>query len=232
VIYVYAVTETTGTRPPVKGLEERPLSFLNCGKLQAVFSEHKLKPEASEKSLVRHERVVEGLMRSGPVVPMRFGQVVEEDVELRKRLVRRSEQITSMLGRVRGKVEIAVRALAMQSLGSKKPTTRPPLGASGHAYMTSRLHEERMARALEDSMQEIANEIHGRLGTFAAASQLREHADSLIMAGAYLVPKDRVHDFGELVQALGRDYLDTLELVCTGPWPPYSFVDLDLCSDG
>jgi hypothetical protein len=232
VIYVYAVTEATGTWPAVTGLDERPVSFIKCGKLQAVFSEHENKPEACEKSLLRHERVVEALMRSGPVAPMRFGQVVEHVVELRERVVGRSNQITSLLDRVRGKVEIAVRALAMQSLGSGEPTTTLALDASGRAYMTRRLREERRARALEESMQEISNDIHGRLETFAEASSLRAHAGRMIMAGAYLVPKDKVHDFGELVQALGRDYLDVIELVCTGPWPPYSFVDLDLCPDG
>ncbi len=39
---------------------------------------------------------------------------------------------------------------------------------------------------------------------------------------AYLVERSRVAEFVALVRQLG-DYLDDVDLTCTGPWPPYSF---------
>ena len=41
---------------------------------------------------------------------------------------------------------------------------------------------------------------------------------------AYLVDRARVDEFVALAAQLG-DGLDDVELVCTGPWPPYSFAE-------
>ena len=41
---------------------------------------------------------------------------------------------------------------------------------------------------------------------------------------AYLVDRVRVREFLAMVQQLG-DGLKDVELVCTGPWPPYSFAE-------
>jgi hypothetical protein len=45
------------------------------------------------------------------------------------------------------------------------------------------------------------------------------------MSAAYLVERGVVPRFRAVVQRLQRDHAD-LALLCTGPWPPYSFVDL------
>ena len=41
---------------------------------------------------------------------------------------------------------------------------------------------------------------------------------------AYLVDRGRVSEFVALVAQLDHR-LDDVELVCTGPWPPYSFAE-------
>jgi hypothetical protein len=41
---------------------------------------------------------------------------------------------------------------------------------------------------------------------------------------AYLVDRGRVREFVAMVEQLD-DRLDDVELVCTGPWPPYSFAE-------
>ena len=46
--------------------------------------------------------------------------------------------------------------------------------------------------------------------------------ERLLLSAAYLVPRDGVDDFRGEVVKLERAHPD-LALVCTGPWPPYSF---------
>jgi hypothetical protein len=41
---------------------------------------------------------------------------------------------------------------------------------------------------------------------------------------AYLVDQERISEFVALVEQLDAR-LDDVELVCTGPWPPYSFAE-------
>jgi hypothetical protein len=232
VIYVYAITEASSAGTSVRGIDARPVSFITCGELVAACSEHERKPEASEEALVEHESVVEALMRSGTVIPMRFGQVEEEISQLRDRVDRCSTTITAALERLRGRVEIGVRAFALQSPPRSEPAATTPTGASGHTYMTSRLRQERIARKLQEDGQEIAEELHGKLDGLAETSTLKARQGRMVMAGAYLVPKAMVDDFIALVQQLTRDYLGKLELVSTGPWPPYSFVDVHFDARG
>jgi hypothetical protein len=43
---------------------------------------------------------------------------------------------------------------------------------------------------------------------------------------AYLVNRDRVEEFTQRVRDIDKRHPE-IELVCTGPWPPYSFADAD-----
>jgi hypothetical protein len=47
---------------------------------------------------------------------------------------------------------------------------------------------------------------------------------SIPFAGAYLVDRERTDRFFELARELGGS-LEDADLVCTGPWPPYSFAE-------
>jgi hypothetical protein len=45
-----------------------------------------------------------------------------------------------------------------------------------------------------------------------------------LLRAAYLVDRDAVDRFVALVQRLEETHTD-LHIVCTGPWPPYSFAE-------
>jgi hypothetical protein len=234
VIYVYALIEGSPARAPARGIDARPLSSITCGEIVAVCSEHERKPEASEEALLEHEKVVEALMGGGPVVPMRFGQVTTDVSRLKESVGQRSTILTSTFDRLRERVEIGVRVFAMEALFSTKAAVANtiPVGASGRTYMASRLRQERIAGEFEESRQKIAEELHGKLDILAETSSFKEHRGRMVMACAYLVPRAKVDDFVAMVRQLKRDSLGKFELVCTGPWPPYSFVDVDINSHG
>ena len=44
------------------------------------------------------------------------------------------------------------------------------------------------------------------------------------LSASYLVDRDSVEEFRAAVAALDDEHAD-VTLVCTGPWPPYSFVE-------
>jgi hypothetical protein len=98
--------------------------------------------------------------------------------------------------------------------------------------MKSRLREERLARKLAEGGREIGENLNATLESVAEASSLRAVGGRMVLAGAYLVPADQTANFVASVRELGGSYSGRVELVCTGPWPPYSFVDVELSSDG
>src|SRR5205085_8735164 len=92
-----------------------------------------------------------------------------------------------------------------------------PADASGRgtAYMRARLRRERRTN-------EAAARIHEPLASLARASTVRLGTqDRPLLRAAYLVDRDRVPDFMACLE--GLDGRGGAPIVCTGPWPPYSF---------
>jgi hypothetical protein len=71
--------------------------------------------------------------------------------------------------------------------------------------------------------EDIATRVHEPLARIARESVTRSgFAERGAIKAAYLVDTDRVEAFRGRVEELGRE-LDGASIVCTGPWPPYSF---------
>jgi hypothetical protein len=64
--------------------------------------------------------------------------------------------------------------------------------------------------------------VHEPLAALARDSVLGEPREGERLRAAYLVDRAAVPQCVELVGALERRHSD-LALLCTGPWPPYSF---------
>jgi Gas vesicle synthesis protein GvpL/GvpF len=64
--------------------------------------------------------------------------------------------------------------------------------------------------------------VHRPLAARARAARCRPRAGGDLLRGAYLVTRDEVDAFAGAVAEL-QESVDDLRLLCTGPWPPYSF---------
>ena len=65
-------------------------------------------------------------------------------------------------------------------------------------------------------------ELHEPLARLSRASTRFGGASSDLIQSVYLVPRQDVAAFGEHVRRLEAAHPD-LTIVCTGPWPPYTF---------
>jgi hypothetical protein len=65
----------------------------------------------------------------------------------------------------------------------------------------------------------LVEELHEPLARLARESTLDRQGGEL--RAAYLVERERVPEFRELAQRVEAS--PELTVVCTGPWPPYSF---------
>jgi hypothetical protein len=209
VLYVYAFTEAPASLPDVTGIDRAPLETHAAGGLEAVVSRHDTTPSAVEEAIVAHARVVEALSEANEaVLPARFGGVHKDSDALRAAIAERESEFLAALERVRGCVELGVRALV--------PPPERAEASSGAAYMRARLDErrklERLADELDLPLAELAREATRTVGA----------TERLLLSAAYLVQEDRVAGFRELVERLQTAHPE-LGILCTGPWPPYSF---------
>jgi hypothetical protein len=228
VIWVYAICERAA-RSVLRdtGLAGAPLEGVGEGELLAVVSRHDEPPEVGALGgLWAHEQVVEGLMADGPVLPMRFGSQVPADGALRTVLTRRHDELLGALNGVRDRVELAVRAMRP---GETAPARRDDVAAGAPGHHTGREYV-RARLELGDRLATAAASLHAPLAALAAAdSRLPARAPGEVLRASYLVDRSAVTAFRGLVQQLQAEHRN-LSVLCTGPWPPYSFVDVPVVS--
>lgn len=205
-VYAYAIAEPRHAPPTGAGLEGSPIRTLVTGELMAVVSDCSADVVASGDARWVHESVVERLMRDGTVLPLRLGTVLPDDAAVREMLAADRDELLAALDLVRDAVEVAVHV-----------TWQPDAAdSSATGYLLARLERTRRAMTFGEQMDAALTEL-------ARASKRRvTTTPALLLTSAYLVDHARLDEFRDRIESLGFE-LDGATIVCTGPWPPYSF---------
>jgi Gas vesicle synthesis protein GvpL/GvpF len=196
VIELYAITDDPAPPDP-------PLLAVRGDGLTALCAPAERR-ELTADVLWRHEEVVEELMRERDLLPVRFGTLMEDEEAAARALEERRDELVTSLDRVRGAVELAVRAHRSEA-DDEHPT------GSGAEYMDAKARQAEAAALLHDPLAFLARD-----------SVVRQGPE--LLRAAYLVDRDAVDGFVELVKRLEAT-IDDVHLLCTGPWPPYSFTE-------
>ena len=206
-IAIYAITDV----PPASLPQDPPLLAVHSRGLVAVCGPPAERPITADL-LWRHESVVEALMKTCNLLPVRFGMQVKDENAAAGVLGRQHDELVAALDRVRGAVELSVRIAG----GDDSPRVPVPAG-SGKEYMR--------AKARKAATEELlATRVHEPLARLARLSRRSEsvRSDEPLRA-AYLVDRASIAAFAERVSGLQQENPD-VRILCTGPWPPYSFV--------
>jgi hypothetical protein len=212
VIHLYGVVEELEGLPPITGVDAGPLERCRIEGLDLVVSRGAREgSDVTQAAVLSHANVVEELMaRSGAVLPARFGHAFTDEQELADAVRIKASALARGLNLVRGCLEFGLRVLGRDSTAENGSGE-----LSGRDYMQRRLAEERGRRHL-------AEELHEPLARLSRASARFGGASSDLLQSAYLVPRQETDVFGEAVRRLEAAHPD-LTIVCTGPWPPYTF---------
>jgi hypothetical protein len=213
-LLVYGIVEAGEVDSFDRGLADQSLYGIAEGPLEAIVSDHEGRaPEPSAAALRDYERTVRGLMDRGTILPAQFGSVLADEDAVRALLRSRSRDLLSRLRQVRGAVEIGLRA----SWRDDARVVLDPRAPSGASYLRERLE-------LRQSARRVASELDPLTALARGSRRALAPRPDLPVLDAYLVDRGRVREFVALVEQLD-DRLDEVELVCTGPWPPYSFAE-------
>ena len=211
VIYLYAVLGAGAEVPRLSGLEGVSVQARATAGLTLAVSVHGAPPQLTDAAVLRHGEVVEALAHADAgVLPARFGLAFEDDESLLRSVGARAAELRAALERVRGCAEVGLRVLGPD--GDEEP--RVPAG--GGAYLRERLRET-------TERERLAAELHGAVAVHARESTRRDASGRrLVLDASYLVPCHALDAFRREVGQLERTHPE-LALLCTGPWPPYSF---------
>jgi hypothetical protein len=121
VIELYAIARRPG--PPLPDVAT-PLRELKCDDLALVCGHGGDDHEITADALWRHEAIVEALMETRDVLPLRYGTRFERDAEAVGAVAGRSDDLRAALDRVRGAVELSLRVRARERADTAQVETR------------------------------------------------------------------------------------------------------------
>ncbi len=242
--YLYAVTGTPDIPglPGVLGISGAPLRMVGaepCAIVSSVslaeFSEEALRRNLEdrqwlEKTATAHHQVVEAVNDAGPTAPVRLCTVYRDDDRVGEMLREQADAFHATLSRLAGRREWGVQVFSpAQPTDSPQATDSP---SPGLAYL-ERLRAQRDQRADRDhAMARQAENVHSSMADIATAARryppqdrrLTGIADPMILNAAYLVDISLEPVLAEHIANFRRA---GLEIRLTGPWAPYSFVELE-----
>ncbi len=230
-LYLYGITDALEPpEPHPLGLEGQAVEMVQFDGMAAVTSQVQGRPEASERRLREHFGAVEAFAVSNTVLPVRFGTALAGLTELQTLLERSHNVYSSDLRRLRGQVEVSVRAVR------RPEPARPSSGAEnfiagsgpGSRYLAKKCVLAAQRQAGRREAGNLADLLIERLALGAAHVEWRALATPSDTTGvfmAFLLPRASLKAFQDVAAAL-RVSEPGLDFLLTGPWPPYSFVSV------
>ena len=192
-----------------------------------------------------HERIIEQVMANADVIPFKFATLFNTDESLKAMLEGYGGEFDAILQRLENKQEWGVKIYCgMQELKALSVCNEPgileienKIGSSspGQTFFLEKKKAELLAKAANDRINEYCQESFDLLKDLSCEArinkllpkQVTEREDDMILNSAFLVGKDEVGDFINIVDTLKVHYENKgVSIDCTGPWPPYNFCSL------
>jgi hypothetical protein len=210
------------------GIDGADVQQVTAGALACFVSSHDERPVASRDSIAVHNAVIAAAMdREATPVPLRFGQWLPDESAVAAELARGADTWARLLEEFAGSAEYGVR-IDPVAPGRQAPTdavremhteTR-----SGTRYMAALARTHAAAADRRAEGERIAAQILERAGAAIRDSRSDSgRAAGGVLSIAHLVAWERATSYHAAVAEVAAAH-DTLRFLCTGPWPPYSFV--------
>ncbi|HEX3509991.1 MAG TPA: GvpL/GvpF family gas vesicle protein [Solirubrobacteraceae bacterium] len=193
-----------------------------------------------ERNARRHELILESVRdQRATVVPMRLFTIYERRASLLEMLAREHEYLVAALERLAGRTEWGVKLYLQPWASEPDDAETEDVDSEGEAgpgesYMLRRRTADRRSEAAGQRLDGWRDQAHERLSAAATEArvnplqppELSEHDGTMLMNGVYLVDDDESDTFQEEVAALREEHAQRgIDVVLTGPWPPYNFVN-------
>ncbi len=263
-VYVYGIIRANEDGkepivPPLNGLADNPIHTIVGDGLAALVSmpamkadgtpfEEELKdPEQAKSLILDHHRVLQRLLDTRTVLPMRFGALFTDAEKVSEALHEHRHGLLEALERVEDAREWGVKIFCDRSvldhhLSEASPAVlaaRDELAAArqGRAFFLqrriARLGEEEAERAIaqgaEESRRSLCDIVRADASMKLQPAAVHGRADDMEWNGAFLVAKPAEERFFALIDELRKVHGPLgFHYETNGPWPPFSFADYRL----
>ena len=217
-LYVYCLAENIEPPvEPVSGISGAAVDVLKLEGLSVLVSKFDGdKTPVTRENALAHAAVVRSVLNDTTPLPFRFGTVTDEQ-RLRQFVASHRQVLENKLAQVRGCVEMSVKIIWSTDQADVDS------GAEGPGARFLKEKQLRAAKAkdvaawLKDQLQPLIKEEQVTLGA----------TEKLIVAAAHLVERGAITHYRDRLGE-ARKLRPELHFLVSGPWPPYSFSNIEL----
>jgi hypothetical protein len=173
-----------------------------------------------------HAAVVRSVLDRTTPLPFRFGTLVTDE-QLRSYISARKPALHTRFELVRGCVEMSVKIIREVSTDNKE-RERQEAVTSGTTFLQEKRREIRGSEQSAAEAKNISTWLHDRVKTLTRDEQVTlRPSEKLVVAAAHLVERDKIPQYKEMMASI-RENRPELHFLFSGPWPPYSFANIEL----
>ena len=254
--YLYCIRKKGNGKFSVKGIGGGEVFSIPYRSLEAIVSEVDLDEFDSEEiqkkaqedlkwigeKAQEHEKVIEGAMATGPVIPMQFGVIFKTKEKLEETLSKKFDQFKQSLEKLAGKQEWSVKVFL------KKNIFREAIENQNEAVLAKKKEIEAMTKGMaffaqkqidkvveeekDKELDRITEDIYENLGQLSFSKNRAKilekdftgRVEEMILNSFYLIEESKLSQFQKMVEDFKEKYNSRgVVIEMAGPWPYYHF---------
>ena len=221
----------------VRGVGGQQVKLVRTDTLAALANEVDLiGPIGTPEDLQAHQQLLDSVAAVAPVLPLRFGAVLNSEDAVREELLEpHRDEFTAALEELEGRAQFVVKGRYIEpaileeilSQDSAAADLRQQIrGQDADATRQERMRlGEIISNAISTRRDEDTQLLLSRMSEHSVASFVREPTHELDAVNvAFLLEGDQEEELNQVVEDLGADWDGRVELRVLGPMAPYDFV--------
>jgi len=224
-LYAYCLcAELDAFDNSVPGVSEAAVRVLKIEDISVLVSDCEAVPVTQENTLA-HAAVVRAVFTRTTPVPFRFGTLATEQ-QLRSFITTNKRALANKLAHLRGCVEMDLKTTWQSS--NPSPNKPNPAAGPGTAFLLEKRRELVGDDQALAERAELSTFFRTELGSLIKDEKIGLPSEKTTVTKVYhLVESARIKEYRARVEEL-RAQRPELQLDLSGPWPPYSFANIEL----
>jgi hypothetical protein len=226
----------------IKGISDVALSAVCLNGIAAIVGGNKKSDLISDKTnALEFAGVIEKLAQHFTLLPMRYGSFMESTDAIALMLERNYQEIEQNLRKVEGKFEFGLKVFCdsekLKSGILLKTEISPEIVQNAEnevknsvfrEYINAKLKAHRLEELMISYVDKVIEAINAQLAMLQAEHKFKKMATaSILIDSIFLLEKGKKNQLIDAIKTLQSQYPE-LDFVLTGPWPPYSFVEITI----
>jgi Gas vesicle synthesis protein GvpL/GvpF len=224
-LYAYCLVEDLDALDaPLRGISGAAVRLIKMDELGVLVSDSDIAPVTRENALT-HAAVVRSVLDRTTPLPFRFGTLVTEQ-QLSSYISVRKPALRQKLAHVRACVEMSVKII--WQLPTDDQEEHPITQGAGATFLAEKRREILGDERRSAQATAISTWLRDTLSGLIRDEQITVRpAEKLVLSAAHLVERAIIPKYRETMVA-ARQARPELHFLLSGPWPPYSFANIEL----